>query len=351
MVMARNLGASSGSLSPFDPHRHAVFIREDQDAPEGFKEKSYEISGFLDSGVGRIKIRFKGGQIDYAYGRRRVYSGHLGEESPVPPDTLAVLDDKVLDKVTSVYEFEGPCRRYFRILYTDAQDREAFATTPIDRVRFVAKTWRLSENLEYLNRVLVGLGREDPLSLNAPLGAAPETALARYLSRAPTGRQQWRSPTIYPFRCNLSQRAAVRNALTSRLSVIHGPPGTGKTQTILNIIANIVAFTQDSVAVVSLNNAAVENILNKLVESELDFMVASLGRKEKRARFFESNSQNARNGAVDAFLVDHGTPKVSEVEYARLDDWMEEYLNTEREIAVLTEALRETREEALRGAP
>lgn len=72
---------------------------------------------------------------------------------------------------------------------------------------------------------------------------------------------------IYPFGFNLSQRKAVDNALKSDISVIEGPPGTGKTQTILNIIANAV-MRGESVAVVSSNNSATENVFDKLKNME-----------------------------------------------------------------------------------
>ena len=45
---------------------------------------------------------------------------------------------------------------------------------------------------------------------------------------------------IYPFGLNQSQKQAVENAFSSQVSIIQEPPGTGKTQTILNIIANAV---------------------------------------------------------------------------------------------------------------
>ena len=67
---------------------------------------------------------------------------------------------------------------------------------------------------------------------------------------------------IYPFGLNFSQKAATTNALSSCISVIEGPPGTGKTQTILNIIANIV-LQNKTVAVVSGNNSATTNVLEK----------------------------------------------------------------------------------------
>ena len=91
---------------------------------------------------------------------------------------------------------------------------------------------------------------------------------------------------LFPFRSNRSQMIAVRSAFSSQISVIQGPPGTGKTQTILNIIANIVA-TGKSVLAVSNNNAAVENVREKLEQVGFGFLVASLGRSEKQQLFIE----------------------------------------------------------------
>ena len=81
---------------------------------------------------------------------------------------------------------------------------------------------------------------------------------------------------IYPFGFNISQRKAVDNALMSDISIIEGPPGTGKTQTILNIIANAV-MRGESVAVVSNNNCATENVYDKLKKYGIEFIAAPLG--------------------------------------------------------------------------
>ncbi|QIG88177.1 AAA family ATPase [Chryseobacterium sp. POL2] len=75
---------------------------------------------------------------------------------------------------------------------------------------------------------------------------------------------------------NLSQRTGVDNAFSNPLSVIEGSPGTGKTQTILNIIANAVMNNQ-SVAVVSSNNSATKNIFEKLESNGVSFIAALLG--------------------------------------------------------------------------
>ncbi len=101
---------------------------------------------------------------------------------------------------------------------------------------------------------------------------------------------------IYPFRFNLSQKEAMENVFKSNISIIQGPPGTGKTQTILNIIANLTIIQNKTVAVVSNNNEAVKNVKDKLKKDGYDFIVADLGRKSKREKFFENLPQpNVKN--------------------------------------------------------
>lgn len=87
-----------------------------------------------------------------------------------------------------------------------------------------------------------------------------------------------KEPIIFPFGLNLSQMNAVDTALTHGLSIIEGPPGTGKTQTILNILANIVIRKQTAL-VTSPNNAATRNVEKKLEKAGFGFLVAALGKK------------------------------------------------------------------------
>lgn len=91
---------------------------------------------------------------------------------------------------------------------------------------------------------------------------------------------------IYPFGVNESQLQAVENAFSSQISIIEGPPGTGKTQTILNIVANIL-LNQKTVVILSNNNSAVENVYEKLAKENLDYLVAKLGSSENRNKFFD----------------------------------------------------------------
>ena len=91
---------------------------------------------------------------------------------------------------------------------------------------------------------------------------------------------------IYPFGINQSQKIAVEQAFSSRASIVQGPPGTGKTQTILNILANILCQGK-TVAVVSNNNSATQNVVDKLSKQELSFLTAFLGSNEKKTQFIE----------------------------------------------------------------
>ena len=118
------------------------------------------------------------------------------------------------------------------------------------------------------------------------------SALGCYLKKKPIQKLNCALDNIiFPFSFNLSQKQALENALTSNISVIEGPPGTGKTQSILNIIANLAIMQGKTVAVVSGNNAAVKNVYDKLVKEQYGFFVAPLGNKDNRKAFFENLPQ------------------------------------------------------------
>lgn len=74
-----------------------------------------------------------------------------------------------------------------------------------------------------------------------------------------------------PFsRLNPSQEAAIAFALTARdLAVIHGPPGTGKTTTVCELIRQAVA-RGDKVLACAPSNLAVDNVLERLLGHKLN---------------------------------------------------------------------------------
>ena len=99
---------------------------------------------------------------------------------------------------------------------------------------------------------------------------------------------------IYPFGCNESQKMAVETTLRNSISIIEGPPGTGKTQTILNIIANLIVQNK-TVAIVSNNNSAVFNVREKLEKYGYGMLVASLGNNANKVSFFKNLEEQAIN--------------------------------------------------------
>ncbi|MFQ6326067.1 AAA domain-containing protein [Nocardia sp. CWNU-33] len=67
---------------------------------------------------------------------------------------------------------------------------------------------------------------------------------------------------VTPLSCNEAQDAVIRSAMTRRLTVATGPPGTGKSQLVANLVATAVANGQ-SVLVASTNNKAVDEVFKR----------------------------------------------------------------------------------------
>lgn len=114
-----------------------------------------------------------------------------------------------------------------------------------------------------------------------------ESLLYKYLTQKQIETRNRSHNYIFPFRFNLSQKEALESALANSISVINGPPGTGKTQTILNIVSNLV-IAGKSVAVVSNNNEAVKNVQEKLKDGGYASLTAMLGNSENQKCFFDN---------------------------------------------------------------
>ena len=74
---------------------------------------------------------------------------------------------------------------------------------------------------------------------------------------------------LQPISADSSQLRAIRDAVAGRSFVMHGPPGTGKSQTITNIIANSL-YNGKRVLFVSEKKAALEVVQKRLEEIGLD---------------------------------------------------------------------------------
>ena len=94
------------------------------------------------------------------------------------------------------------------------------------------------------------------------LTSAPLACLLGYLD-PPTPPPPRPQPTILP--SNLSQDRAITASLTSALTVVTGPPGTGKSQVLVNAVAAALA-RGESVLFASRNNQAVDVVFHRLAE-------------------------------------------------------------------------------------
>ncbi len=107
------------------------------------------------------------------------------------------------------------------------------------------------------------------------------------------------TPGVTVVRSNPAQDKVLRKR-DAVLQVVAGPPGTGKTQTIINLIASAVCDGQ-TVLFISKNNTAVDNVYDAFREQELFPGILRMG------------SQAKRKESVDAFRqvlvgMQHGIP-------------------------------------------
>jgi superfamily I DNA and/or RNA helicase len=71
---------------------------------------------------------------------------------------------------------------------------------------------------------------------------------------------------------NASQQKAIQSALACQdIHIIHGPPGTGKTTTLVHLIAQLVK-TEKQILVTAASNAAVDNIAERLTQKGISVL-------------------------------------------------------------------------------
>lgn len=197
--------------------------------------------------------------------------------------------------VDQIYSFAQGAKIHWRIVYSNG-----YVQDYLDGSIYVVESCLTDDvaksSFEYLKQVakINELGKDEEhggllSSLYEKIDFInPELAVAPYLDHNKYKVHTSIAPSlIFPFGCNSSQEKAVTAAFENQISVIQGPPGTGKTQTILNIIANII-LEGKTVMVVSNNNSATTNVLEKLQKYNFGFIVAALGKKENKEEFIKN---------------------------------------------------------------
>ncbi|CRK56569.1 DNA helicase [Alloactinosynnema sp. L-07] len=322
-----------------DPRRDAVLIRQDESQP--FIDKTSSVSRYaVHTAIGKVEIDFGGSRV-FKYGLKRVRILRSPTSVSLGDGTGVEVDGVVWAGATEVLTFAHPEGAWTRIFYRKARG-EAYSTYPASKVRVLASATRnqaVADVLGYWRGVVARLPADDPLKppYEKLRFVHPDSVLGSFLAGAPIGSRPLSAAPIFPFRCNISQRRAVENALTRSLSVIEGPPGTGKTETILNLIANIIAIEGKTVGVVSFGNTAVDNVRDKLDKLDFGHVIANVGRREKRAEFFAG--QPDRNARVSR-LVDLAPPYPRDPgRLAALDQRLRLLQTAERTRAELRQAL------------
>lgn len=98
----------------------------------------------------------------------------------------------------------------------------------------------------------------------------------------------------FPVMLNRSQQEAVRFALSAQdLAIIHGPPGTGKTTTVVQLTCESISRGQKVLACAP-SNTAVDNLLERLIASRQNVVrIGHPARVDERLRDFTLDAQVA----------------------------------------------------------
>ena len=298
-------------MESVDPRTMHVLIR-DKDAPN-WLDCTWKVAQARRDGD-RIVVTYANGK-EYPYGTDRVRLYDQVERRELDALDEVVVSGQRWNSVESIWTLrcaEQPRNPRYTLAYRKADGTLALRRYASDEVRVRLATPEQRKNAATLDYVRdevraqaqragamldtsgrytrwVGEGEAAPAAIlanvwewlpQAPRGSALEAFLAGSASAA-TGASD---AVVMPFHSNLDQRNAIRAALTHQISIIDGPPGTGKTQTILNLIASLIAQGK-TIGVVAGANSAVDNVIDKLTEEGYGFLVASLGKTERVQEF------------------------------------------------------------------
>lgn len=241
----------------------------------------------------KVAVRFKNSPKPYTYLKSdfKFYSNPT--EINIDDNSKTLVNGDIFN-VKKMLRFDSYCR----IIFNDDSSK----VVSVGSLILSEKAVEVSEDrFNYFKEIskIVSVRTEDGTALltkeyEKVNFVEKDTALYKYLN--PLSNENKRdkryldsTPLIFPFGSNKSQYQAVENAMNTQISVIEGPPGTGKTQTILNIIANII-IRGKTVAIVSNNNEATTNVFEKLKDNGYEFICATLGRKENKDNFIANQT-------------------------------------------------------------
>lgn len=250
---------------------------------------------------GYIRGQFRdGGAFGYRHPKARFLKRVTGFRALRPTERIKARGEVwrpplAIATFTDVYDGSYSIVRFYR---DNMVIGASYLYRPDDLTLLVssASTGGGASVFEYWKETARMLAADDPTrpAFESIKYARPGSALSAYMEGVNFQVSETPSPVILPFQSNEDQKVAVERALSHRVSVIDGPPGTGKTETILNIIANILMSPGATVGVLSFGNAAVENVKDKLDEAGYGFVAARVGNDKCVTSFIAEQEARAR---------------------------------------------------------
>lgn len=294
----------------------------------------------------KCSIRFKNGK-EYTY-----YSDDIKLEpitEIIEDECLIEVDNEPKTNVNTILRTENRSKIIYNSGYA-----ETFLNSSVEVVGSCLDLPNNRAKFNYLKRVVneiedLGLKNDNDENIlqkyfNEITYIRDDVVLDNYLrGHAVSGHGIYHHEIIYPFGFNESQRKATENALNNKVSIIEGPPGTGKTNTILNIIANLVVNNK-TVAVVSNNNSATDNIYEKLVENNFDAIVARLGKRDNKIAFIDSQKELDPSELSRHRVTDSEERRIVHELNALIDDINEGYRH-QNNVAIKSQELEELKTE------
>jgi len=306
-----------------DINKYLILIKDE--------DKTEEIESF-DVNKNKVDVVFKSNNTKYQYSLDKVKI--IENPTEVNINSCIIFSNgKQLFKISKILDFKS----HLKVFFEDGSYR-LYDKKHIKIEKNCLNDNRVNSVLEYLKNLAERLNNSDDKEevgfLNKQYKKmtfiSEDSVLSKYLSSGIIDTFENKSTIIFPFGFNLSQEKALKNALTNQISIIEGPPGTGKTQTILNILSNII-MQEKTIAIVSNNNAATKNVYDKLSSYDLSFISAFLGNKDNQEEFFNNQDTSYPNFVSEKTEVDL---KKLYQEVSQDSKSLKEMLSTQNELAL-----------------
>ncbi len=223
---------------------------------------------------------------------QKAFRQFTNAQGPEVMEELVQLEDELgLTDIESPPELDELVTRLEAIRpewpWREAIDTEALSTSPslaeIEEEgifnRAVLVTAERSKFTQGLETELTQLARLKP-------GASDGTALGHWLAAEVPEHSAEDAPPLEVLPMNLEQRQAVRSALSRPLTIITGPPGTGKSQVVTNLLVN-AAWRGQRVLFASKNNKAVDVVEQRVNNLGPRPVLLRLGSNQYQGRLAE----------------------------------------------------------------